>query len=261
MASEVKIVYEDDGTAVLTMDAGGRPVCVDIGMCEALLKALSIVSRDHGDRVVLLRASGPVFSAGGDLFAIEQFLDNPDHLLAQLIDRFHEVVLGLRAWPMPVVAQVHGSAAGAGFSLVMACDFVVAGKTSRLVAGYPKIGTSSDGGLTFQLARRLGPAQAMNLFLREEIIGSERAHALGLVQVLAEDAELGSEAMALAKSLAARPVQAVKEIKALIRSATDSDLAAHLAREKDAFLRCARTPDFRRLVGEFTKRTQGKVTK
>jgi len=257
MAQQLGIAREG-GVVVLTMDGRGRPACIDIGMCELLLGGVAQVSPDRGDRVVLLRAAGPGFSAGGDLFAIAKTLDDPGALLAPLITRFHEVILALRALPLPVLAQVHGAVAGAGFSLAMACDLVIAGTTARLVAGYPRIGTSSDGGLTCQLARRLGAPQAMSLFLLEDAIPAERAMALGLVQRVVPDDALADEAMALASQLAHQPAQAVREIKKLISAAADEGLAAHLAREKEAFLRCAVTDDFRQRVTRFIERAARK---
>ncbi|WP_051236146.1 enoyl-CoA hydratase/isomerase family protein [Ottowia thiooxydans] len=251
-------VFRNDDVVVLTMDAGGRPTCVDIGMCEALLEALARAASDESVRAVLLRSTGRVFSAGGDLFAIEGYLPDPDRLLAPLIDRFHEVILAMRALPIPVVAQVHGAAAGAGLSLMLACDLVVATRSSKLVAGYPSIGTSSDGGLTFQLGRRLGAAQAMAIFLMEDYIPADRAKELGLIQQLVEDDQIERTAMEAARALAARSPQAVREIKALIREATDVGIADHLALERAAFLRCSKTPDFSRLVKKFTSHARCK---
>lgn len=242
----------------LTMDAEGRPTCIDIGMCDALLAAFAAVSPTRGDRVVVLKSTGSVFSAGGDLFAIEESLEKADLLLAPLIDRFHSVILAIRALPLPVIASVHGAAAGAGFSLAMACDFVVASRSARWVAGYPKIGTSSDGGLTFQLARRLGASRALEVFLLNDALDAQVAFDMGLVQRVVDGDALDNETLSMAHQLAAQPAAAVREIKSLVSAVVDDGLSQHLDREKAAFLRCAATEDFRNLVKQFTSRATKK---
>lgn len=245
----------EDGVVILTMDASDRPTCIDIEMCNALLAALAGIDPDKGDRAVLLQSTGSVFSAGGDLFAIEKTLDNPQAFLGPLIERFHVVILALSALPLPVVAAVHGAAAGAGFSLAMACDIVVVSESARFVAGYPKIGTSSDGGLTFQLARRLGVAGALEAFLLTDSIDAPSALALGIAQRIAKDADIHMQALQVALRFASQPAAAVREIKSLVRAAAEEGLAEHLAREKLAFLRCAATPEFAALVNAFTSRS------
>jgi 2-(1,2-epoxy-1,2-dihydrophenyl)acetyl-CoA isomerase len=252
-------VRRDDGVVTLTMDAKGRPTCIDIEMCNALHAALEQITPGQGDRAVLLQSTGSVFCAGGDLFAIEKMLPDPQALLAPLIDGFHKVILALRALPLPVIAAVHGAAAGAGFSLAMACDVVVISQSGRFVAGYPKIGTSSDGGLTFELARRLGRAGAMEAFLLSDAIDAQMAKALGIAQVVASDGEFAQQAFAVAQRLARQPEAAVREIKSLVSAATDGDLARHLEHEKAAFLRCANTAEFASLVGSFTRRAAADV--
>ncbi len=256
--AQIVTLSREEGLTFLTMDAGGRSTCIDQDLCEALLDSLSSISPNQGDRVVVLKSTGSVFSAGGDLFAIERLMSDPEQLLGPLIDLFHQAILALRSLPIPVIAQVHGAAAGAGFSVAMACDFVVAGRSSRFVAGYPRIGTSSDGGLSYQLARRLGATQAMKLFLVDEAIDANAALALGLVSRVADDESLERVVRGMAKELAGRPPQAVMELKSLIGAVADKGLASHLASEREAFVRCARTPDFQRLVHDFTSRQQRK---
>jgi 2-(1,2-epoxy-1,2-dihydrophenyl)acetyl-CoA isomerase len=245
------IVRREAGIVFLTMSAGSRPSMVDVDTCVALVAALSEISPDKGDRAVVLNAAGRVFSAGGNLAYIETTLSDPPRLLGPLIDRFHEVILALRRLPLPVVASVHGAAAGAGFSLAMACDIVVSARSARFVAGYPKIGTSSDGGLTWFLSHHIGPRAALDVFFLREQIDATQAHALGMVNLLVADEELHNQTLEAARRLAAHPQQAVREIKTLVGAAVDSGLEQHLAREKDAFLRCAATPDFQRLVRDF----------
>jgi 2-(1,2-epoxy-1,2-dihydrophenyl)acetyl-CoA isomerase len=251
-----KVRIESDAEVVtITMDARPRPSTVDVGTCVALTAALRDIAKSASARVVILRSAGSVFSAGGDLTYIEQAMVDPQRLLAPLIDSFHETVMALRYLPQPVIASVHGATAGAGFSLAMACDTVVAARSARFVVDYPQIGASCDGGLSFQLAKRLGRQRALDVFLRTEPLGAQAAMDLGLVDRVVDDAALVAKTQALARQLADFPAQPVREIKALLGHVADDGLEEQLEREKDAFLRCASTPEFAARVREFNRRS------
>ena len=254
MTQTVKI-ERDAGIVFLTMDALPRPSTVDVSLCESLTSALREIADTPSDRAVVLRGAGSVFSAGGNLRYIEQAMADPEGLLGPLIDQFHATVLAIARLPQPVIASVHGAAAGAGFSLAMACDTVVAARSARFVVGYPKIGASCDGGLSFQLVRRLGRQRALNAFLLTESLDAATARDWGIVDVLVDDTALAEQTRVTALQFAAHPVQAVGEIKALLRHAADAEFEAHLQREKSAFLRCAATADFRKRVRDFNARS------
>jgi 2-(1,2-epoxy-1,2-dihydrophenyl)acetyl-CoA isomerase len=127
--------------------------------------------------------------------------------------------------------------------------------TAKFVVGYPRLVTSSDGGLSFQLTRRLGPARALDIFLRKEPVSAEEARLLGLVQRIADAASLDDTAFELAKMMSSYPSAAVTEIKSLIGTLSDDGLEQHLEREKQAFLRCASTTGFRASVARFVQQS------
>lgn len=244
-----------EGLVFMTMAGNGRPPCVDGPMCEALLDALRTVDTARGDRAVVLQSQGPLFNAGGDLAAIRKDLaELGPGSLERLIARFHAVVMALAALPIPVVAAVQGAAAGGGFSLALACDIVVMADTARLVVGYPSIGAPSDGGLAFQLARRLGSGRAMHVFLATGVLDAKQAEQLGLAQAVCAEAELEAVARGLARRLARHPPTAVAEIKSLVRSAIGDDLSDRLQLELSAFLRCVAAPEFIERVNAFLDR-------
>jgi 2-(1,2-epoxy-1,2-dihydrophenyl)acetyl-CoA isomerase len=254
MANNVTLTQTDD-IAIVTMSNNAHANTIDTSLCEGLLKVLNDVHGSQQARAVILRAEGSLFSAGGDLAQILERLDEGSRSLEVLIDAFHKVILAIRALPIPVIASVHGPAAGAGFSLVMACDAVVAVNTVKLVVGYPRLGTSSDGGLSFQLTRRLGPARALDIFLRKEPLSAVEASLLGLVQRVADAASLDDTAFELAKMMSRDSPEAITEIKSLINSLSDEGLEQHLDREKQAFLRCASTAEFRAHVEKFIQQS------
>jgi 2-(1,2-epoxy-1,2-dihydrophenyl)acetyl-CoA isomerase len=254
MANNVTLSQTDD-IAIVTTSNNEQANTIDMSFCEGLLGVLADIQGSQQAKAVILRSSGRLFSAGGDLPQILGRLDEGTGPLEALIDTFHKVILSIRALPLPVIASVNGPAAGAGFSLAMACDAVVAADTAKLVVGYPKLGTSSDGGLSFQLTRRLGPARALDIFLRKDPLNAHEANLLGLVQRVADAASLDDTAFELAKMMSSYPSVAIAEIKSLIGSLSDEGLEPHLEREKHAFLRCASTPQFRAGVEKFIQQS------
>lgn len=247
-----KIYMDSVGPIVsITMDSSPRANTIDPSLCAQMLAALDEATHMPQARVIVLQASGKVFSAGGDIRYLWQMLENQNHLLSSLIDIFHEVILAIRRVPIPVIASVHGSAAAAGFSLAMACDLVVAARSARFVVGYPKLGVSSDGGLTFQLARRLGVQKAIELFFLEDFVDAEYAKRIGLIHCVTDDDSLRRETFLLAERLSNQGAEVVRAVKGLVTSAADSGLEEHLKREKNEFLRCASTADFRDRVRNF----------
>ena len=255
MANNITLSETDD-IVIVTMCNDEQANTIDMSFCEGLLKALNDVKSSQQHKAVVLQAKGSLFSAGGDLAQILERLDEGNGSLETLIDAFHTVILAIRRLPLPVIASVQGPAAGAGFSLAMACDAVVAVNTAKFVVGYPKLGTSSDGGLSFQLTRRLGPAQALDIFLRKEPLIAEEAKLLGLVQRVTDAASLDDTAFELAKMMSSYPSVAFAEIKSLIGTLSDDGLEQHLEREKQAFLRCASMVEFRTSVAQFMQQSK-----
>jgi len=174
MPSNITLTSCDD-LAVITLENEAQANAIDLDFCDGVLRALSDIEARKEYRAVVLRATGRIFSAGGNLVQILDGLQRSDGFLGALISALNAVILALRRLPIPVIASVQGAAAGAGFSLAMACDLVVASRSARFVVGYGKLGTSTDGGLSFHLARRLGAARALQLLLVKDLLNAEEA--------------------------------------------------------------------------------------
>ena len=130
-------------------------------------------------------------------------------------------------------------------------DQLIVATNARFVVAYPALGTSSDGGLSHFLSKRLGAVKALEIVLGSGAINAAEAQALGLVVRVVEDGSLDAETIAYAAKIAQLAPQSVREFKRLIGGAEDHGLEAQLDREREAFLRCARTEDFRNRVGAF----------
>lgn len=253
---ERKVTLASTGDiALVTLENQAGANTIDRVFCQEMLGALQEIEKSPTFRVVILRARGKIFSAGGDLAQILEGLHRADSFLESLISELHATIMAIRRLPIPVIASVQGAAAGAGFSLAMACDMVVASRAARFVAGYAKLGTSSDGGLSFHLARRLGAARALDIMLAQDSLSADEARHLALVQSVAYPAFLEETSLALARKLSDLPAAAVRETKSLVGMAAEDALERHLEQEKQAFLRCASTEAFAERVARFVARS------
>ena len=185
-------------------------------------------------RAVILTSEGGFFCAGGDLNTLieRRKLTEPER--RDKIDGLHGVIRAIRACPVPVIAAVEGGAAGAGVSLAMACDLIVASAGAKFTAAYVKAGLVPDGGLTAAFARTLPRPLAMEMCLLARPVTAERMAQLGVVNAVVPAGSTEAEANALADALAAGPPLAQSAIRALVNQAYDSTEAEQLDRERDA---------------------------
>ena len=229
------------------------------GMVAELGQA--VASCRAGDiRAVLLTGSGGAFCAGADVrdFAAQLDEGGPEGLanhLRQLADDLHrEVVMAIRKLDKPVVAAINGVAAGAGFSLALACDLRVASTDARFLLAYANIGCTADGGSTYMLPRIVGQGRAMEIYMARQPIGAQYALELGLVSQVFEPAQFDRHAMETADRLAQGPTRAYGRVKALFDSSWDLGLAEQLDAETDAIADIGLTKDFQEGIRAFTQK-------
>lgn len=188
-------------------------------------------------RAVILTSEGGFFCAGGDLnVLIDRQSMGEDERRAQ-IEKLHDRIRAIRACPVPVIAAVEGGAAGAGLSIALACDLIVAAEDAQFTAAYVKAGLVPDGGLTAALARSLPRPLAMEMCLLGRPVSAERMAALGAVNMLTAPGGAEAAAMELADALAEGPRSTQGAIRAMVAAAYDSAEAEQLNRERDAMAR------------------------
>ena len=224
-------------TMVLTISNPDHRNALGPEMYAAGVEALHAADSSSDVRSVVITGAGSTFCAGGNL---QRLLDNrgkPREVQAQSIDGLHGWIDAIRSFPKPVIAAVEGAAAGAGFSLALACDFIVAADNAVFVMAYSSVALSPDGGGTWSLARALPRQLASELLMCGERLGAPRLQALGVVnQVTAPGAALDA-ALALAERLNERAPNALASIKELMNDADGASLQAQLANERDHFVR------------------------
>jgi 2-(1,2-epoxy-1,2-dihydrophenyl)acetyl-CoA isomerase len=205
-----------------------------------------------GARCLLLTGEGRGFSSGADLASGG---GPPGDAGAALENHFNPLIEAIFALPIPVVAAVNGPCAGAGCSLALAADIVIAARSAYFLQAFVNIGLIPDAGATWLLPRLAGRARAMEMMMLGERISADKALEWGLISRVVEDEALASEAMALATRLAQGPTVALGLIRKLAREASRLALGEALAAERAAQRQAGETQDFRAGVGAFLQKS------
>lgn len=220
-----------DRIAVLTLDSPERLNAIGSETVDRLTLALNEL-RDNDDvRALVVAGAGRAFSAGADIGEIESF--TAPRQFHSFVQRLTDAYTLLEDFPKPSVAAVHGFAFGGGLELALACDLRVAERGARLGLPEMKLGVLPGAGGTQRLPRLIPPAIAKQMILTGEPIDAERAHALGLVNELAEPGEALAVAEALATALAAGAPLALAAGKRLIDYGLGMDLEAAISYERE----------------------------
>lgn len=220
-----------------------------------LLDTLEQLADDADVRAVGVRGSGRAFCSGGDLGSMRTHAETGGAGVAQgMRERPNRIILALRAMPQPVVAAVHGSAAGIGCSFALACDLVIAADTARFLLAFVRVGLVPDGAAIRWIAQRAGRGTALEMALLGEPLDARRALALGLVNRCHPEDELVPATAELLERLAAGPTRAMAGIKSLADAANDLDLAALLDSEAELQERMTGTADFAEGVAAFLEK-------
>ena len=225
-----------DQTLVLTLSNPEYRNALGPEMYSAGIEALNAAESNSDVRSVIITGEGAHFSAGGNLNRLLHNRSLPPEHQAQSIDGLHGWLETISTFPKPVLAAVEGAAAGAGFSLALACDFVVASVNSVFVMAYSNVALSPDGGGSWQLARALPRALVNQWLMLGEKITAQQLLQHGLLNQVTEPGQALEAALAWAAKLNARAPNALASIKDLVNSAGSQNLFAQLAQEKQHFV-------------------------
>jgi 2-(1,2-epoxy-1,2-dihydrophenyl)acetyl-CoA isomerase len=241
-----------DGMATITFNRPAVMNALDADSIRCFCRAAERAAADDSARVVVLCGAGPAFVAGGDVAMFARKLPEMATLVPELANALNRGILALRRAPKPVIASVHGAVAGAGFSIMLACDLVLAAADTQFSLAYARIGACPDGGATWFLPRLTGYQRAMELMLLADGVDAVALERCGVINRVVATAELAAETAKLAQRLATGPAKAYAETKALANHALLQQLPAHLEAEALAFARCAASADFAEGVTAFT---------
>ncbi|MCL2533797.1 MAG: enoyl-CoA hydratase-related protein [Nocardiaceae bacterium] len=244
-------VLVEDGVLRVAVSTAANGTSLDIDGITQATTALRELGNDVG--AILLVGDGGNFCAGGNVRAFAS-AERRGEYVGEVATAFHEFVRALDAAPVPVVAAVHGWAAGAGMSIVCLADIAIGGTSTKLRPAYPSIGFTPDGGMSWTLPRVVGASRAREILLTDAVVGGEEAVRLGLLSRLVEDDQVKDEALRVARTLAAGPTASYAGIKKLFTSSRSNTLSEQLDAETASISAAADGPTGREGVDAFVEK-------
>lgn len=248
------LLAKKDGIATITFNRPKAMNCFNHKMAGELEAITETVRADSTIRAVVLNGAGPLFMAGGDIhFFHDNLADMPADVM-KIVRTLNASILNLTQMPKPVLASVHGSVAGVGVSLMMACDLVIAAEETKFTLAYSGIGITPDGGASFNLPRLVGPKKALEWIFLSDVFDAQTALMHGLINWVVPGDKLTEETQRLITRLAKGPTQSYARAKRLVNETWKFGLETQLEQEGRAFEECSVTEDFKAGVTGFLEK-------
>ena len=217
-------------------------------MQDALDKAAS----DKTIRAILITGEGKAFCAGQDL---AEAMDTSGVGIERIVrEHYNPIIMKIRSIEKPVVCAVNGVAAGAGANIALACDVVLGGSSASFIQAFSKIGLIPDSGGTFFLPRLIGFGKASALMMLGDKVSAADAERMGMIYKVCEDANLQTEASAIAKTLSEMPTKGIAFTKQLLNQSPNNTLELQLVYEADMQVHAASTFDYKEGVNAFLEK-------
>jgi 2-(1,2-epoxy-1,2-dihydrophenyl)acetyl-CoA isomerase len=250
-------LHRHGGVAKLELNRPERMNAWNAQFALDLRDALQAAGQDPDVRAVLITGAGRAFSTGADLKEPPRLTRSGTlDLYSILTERYHPIITGIRRMPKPVVAAVHGAAAGIGLSLALACDLIIAAESSYFLLAFVNIGLVPDGGSSVFVPARVGFTRAIEMAMLGEPIPAGRALDWGLINQVWPDGELAARADALASRLAAGPTRSYAGTKRQLNSWLFGQMDRQLDFEAGIQQEMAGTPDFTEGIAAFIEKRQ-----
>lgn len=219
---------------------------------DGLMATLDKVQDDDQVKAVILTGADRVFSAGGNLKAKR---DTANFFATQKrMQGFHKLLFKMRNLEKPIIAAVNGVAAGAGSSLALTCDMVIAARSASFIQSFVKVGALPDMGAIHFLTKIVGPHRAKELMILGDRITAEKAHQMGLINEVVNDEDLLNRAYEVANRISAGPSLTIGMIKQLVNQSENMSLEEFLELEAFGQGACFQTEDFKEGVSAFIEK-------
>lgn len=253
---ETLLIGDAAGVRTITINRPDAMNAVDERVTSELQDALKQTERDRFIRCLVLTGAGRAFCAGQDLKSVQERTaeGQPIDFAETLRRRYNPIILKLRTVEIPVIASINGVAAGAGWSLALACDLRIASRAAKFVSAFTKIGLVPDSGMTLTLPRVVGLSKALEIAWLGDALSAEESHRLGLVNWLVEPEELASRTMELARRLAGSAPRGLGLTKRAMNAGILNPLEEQLNYEADLQGIAGRTQDHREGVAAFIEK-------
>ena len=243
-----------NNVAHITLNRPEAANSINMEMVTDLMHAAIQCGENPEIRTVLITGNGAIFCGGGDL---KSFAAQGKHLpyhFKEITIYLHAAISRLTRLDVPVIAAVCGSAAGGGMSLACACDIVIAAESARFTMAYTKAGLTPDGSSTYSLPRIVGLKRALELTLTNRVLSAQEALDWGIVTRVVPDADLLTEARALAEKLAAGPTKALGASKRLLHNSWSETLETQMELESQSISNMAHTADGNEGIAAFLEK-------
>lgn len=232
-----------DGIATITLNRPDAANAMNPTMAREL-SDVAIRCDDSPDiRAVVIRGSGKMFCAGGDLGVFAEAGDNVSAVIKEMAGDLHMGISRLTRMNAPVIAAVNGTAAGAGFSLAIAADLVISVDTAKYVMAYTNAGLSPDGSSSYFLPRRIGDRRARELMLTNRVLSAAEALDWGMINQVVSKDEFDEAVSKLAASIAEGPTLAFGQVKSLLNASFDNGLETQMELETRGISAMSKTDD------------------
>ncbi len=258
-AENVLLIDKKDGIATIILNRPDKLNAFNDELSFSLQDALKDCEKDNAVRALIITGAGRGFCSGQDLQARLESKGSHNGQAAislgeSLRRRYNPIILKLRTMEKPVIASINGVAAGAGASLVFACDFRIASSHGSFVQSFIKVGLVPDSGSTFFLPRLIGLTKAFELMVLGEKMSAQEALSLGLLNQVVEPEKLAEQTLDLARKLANGPTLAFALTKRAVNKAIFNDLEELLEYEANLQEIAGRSHDFAEGVKAFAEK-------
>lgn len=253
----INLTVSAAGAATIELNRPERMNAWNPQLAADLREALRLAAEDEAVRSVVIAGAGRGFSSGADLKeggAGDIGPDGRPDVYKTLTERYHPLMLAIRELEKPVVAAVHGAAAGVGCSLALCCDLIVASRSAYFLLAFVNVGLVADGGSSLLVPSRVGFARAAEMAMLGERVSAPRALEWGLINRVVDDGDLREEASKLAERLAAGPTRSYAGTKRELNSWLYNRMPEQLELEAKTQQEMARTDDFIEGVTAFVEK-------
>ena len=223
-----------DGVATITLNRPDAANALDLRMSQDLLTVASHCDANPRIRAAIFTGRGKMFSAGGDVMSFAAAGEGVNELMRNMTAFLHSAIARFLRMNAPLITAVNGTAAGAGLSMALMGDIILAASSAKFTMAYTKIGVSPDGSSTFALPRLVGMARAKEMLLLNPVYTADEAAAKGLVTAVLPDDQLMARAQAIAAQLASGPTVAYGEAKRLLVDSFSNSLETQMEMETRA---------------------------
>jgi 2-(1,2-epoxy-1,2-dihydrophenyl)acetyl-CoA isomerase len=255
------LVVQDGAVLTATMNRPEVLNAFNTLMLQEMIEAVEVASQDTGVRCLVITGAGRAFGSGQDLsvfFAAQEHSEVLD--VSVHLQQYHKLITLIRDMSKPVIAAIHGVAAGISLNIALACDLRIAADNARFTEAFARIGLVPDGGGAYFLPRLIGLAKALEMALLTDEVSAVEAERIGLINKCVPVAEFETETRALAQRLAVGPTRTYGYIKELFYSTLDQDLPAVLDLEGKLQGVALTTEDHREGVAAFLQKRRPKYS-